>query len=412
MAPTALTAPKPTKTIKINLVRNNQVVDVVRQLSPDPTYKPEDIVQVSFSMSPKATIEIASIVAIIQYYCNIVMSNVIHDVVFDFCRIKLPFTWPNKTIRDILFLKPNDSVAIELVSKDCRLTVFKKNDHKRRDDWYDHVKNWRKDLPQRFHLMLNELVENVSAHAQLEDSRFVFTAGLLFNAKKQLFYCIADCGVGLKGSLKQAIVSEAKQASARACALNLTRPQFTSKGIDRGHQGVGLFITSELSQMNKGYLEILSGTQEYVQNDNTVVRVRGVAEWRGTMVHGAINTDKDFNYRQAMKLFADPSKLCKDRFLVANLHLNVYGQQSLRTRELCEEIIRDLELAVERSPKIILDFTGIVEISQAFRGFLKQFVVNNSKIKIMIMVPPTADEDLREDLQELIELAAQNLIDE
>lgn len=83
---------------------------------------------------------------------------------------------------------------------------------------------------------------------------------------QQLLYCIADCGVGLKGSLKQAIVSEAKQASSRACALNLTRPQFTSKGIQRGHQGVGLFITSELSQMNKGYLEILSGTQEYEQS--------------------------------------------------------------------------------------------------------------------------------------------------
>ncbi|CAI2161958.1 15869_t:CDS:2 [Funneliformis geosporum] len=402
----------PTKTINVNLARTNQVVDVVRQLPNDPTYKPEDVVHVSLSMSPKAKIEIASIVGIIQYCCDVVISKVVHDVVFDFSRIILPFTWPNKTIRDILFSKPNDPVAIELVSKDCRLTVFKKNDHKRRDDWYDHVKNWRKDLPQRFHLMLNELVENVSAHAQLEESRFVFTVGLLFSAKKQLLYSIADCGVGLKGSLKQAIVSEAKQVSTRACALNLTRPQFTSKGIERGHQGVGLFITSELSQMNKGYLEILSGTQEYEQTDNTVVRIRGVAEWRGTMVHGAINLDKEFNYRQAMRLFADPSKLCKDRFLVANLHLNVYGQRSLRTRELCEEIIHDLELAVERSPKIILDFTDIDEISQAFRGFLRQFVVNNSKVKIMIMVPPTADEDLKEDLQELVELASQNLIEE
>ncbi|RIA91929.1 hypothetical protein C1645_821393 [Glomus cerebriforme] len=403
----------PTKTINVNLLKNNQVIDVIRQLPYDPTYKPEDVIHISLTIAPKARIEIASIAGIIQYSCDLVMSKIVHDVVFDFSRIKLPFTWPNnKTVRDILYLKPNDPVAIELVSKDCRLTVFKKNDPKRRDDWYDHVKNWRKDLPQRFHLMLNELVENVSAHAQLEDSRFVFTVGLLFSTKKQLLYCIADCGVGLKGSLRQAIVSEAKQASSRACALNLTRPQFTSKGIQRGHQGVGLFITSELSQMNKGYLEILSGTQEYEQNDNTVMRIRGVAEWKGTMVHGAINLDKEFNYRQAMKLFADPSKLSKDRFLVAHLHLNVYGERTLRTRELCEEIIRDLELSVERSPKIILDFTDIDEISQAFRGFLRQFVVNNKKVKIMIMVPPNADEDLKEDLQELVELAHQNLDDD
>uniref|UniRef100_A0A1D1Y7V1 Dedicator of cytokinesis protein 7 n=1 Tax=Anthurium amnicola TaxID=1678845 RepID=A0A1D1Y7V1_9ARAE len=402
----------PTKKLDIVLARNNQVVDVVRQLPYDPTYKSDDVVHISLTIAPKARLEIASVVGIIQYSCDLVMSKIIHDVVFDFSRIKLPFTWPNKTIRDIIYSKPNDSLAIEIVSKDCRITVFKKNEPKRRDCWYDHVKNWRKDLPQRFHLMLNELVENVSAHAQLEESRFVFTAGLFFNAKRQLLYCIADCGVGLKGSLKQAIVSEAKQVSARACALNLTRASFSSKGVQRGHQGVGLFITSELSQMNQGYLEILSGTQEYEQSDNTVMRIRGVAEWKGTMVHGAINLDKEFNYRQAMKLFADPSKLSKDRFLVANIHLNVYGEKTLRTRELCEEIIRDLELSAERSQKIILDFTGIVEISQAFRGFLKQFVVNNKKVKIMIMVPPTADEELREDLQELILLAAQNLVEE
>ncbi|CAB4387373.1 hypothetical protein RhiirA5_357600 [Rhizophagus irregularis] len=403
----------PTKTINVHLARANQVIDVVRQLPYDPTYKSEDVVHISLTMAPKARIEIASIAGIIQYSCDLVMSKTIHDVIFDFSKVKLPFTWPaKKTIRDILTLKPKDPVAIELVSKDCRLTVFKKNDPKRRDEWYDHIKNWRKDVPQRFHLMLNELVENVSAHAQLEESRFVFTVGLLFSTKKQLLYCIADCGVGLKGSLNHAIVSEAKQVSTRACALNLTRPQFTSKGIQRGHQGVGLFITSELSQMNQGYLEIISGTQEYEQSDNTVMRIRGVAEWRGTMVHGAINLDKEFNYRQAMRLFSDPSKLSKDRFLVAHLHLNVYGERTLRTRELCEEIIRDLELSVERSPKIILDFSDIDEISQAFRGFLRQFVVNNKHVKIMIMVPPNADEDLKEDLQELVELAAQNLDDD
>jgi hypothetical protein len=174
----------PTKQLNVHLARTNQVIDVVRQLPYDPTYKSDDVVHISLTIAPKARIEIAAIAGIIQYSCNLVISKIIHDVVFDFSRIKLPFTWPNKTIRDILTLKPKDPVAIELVSKDCRLTVFKKNDPKRRDDWYDHVKNWRKDLPQRFHLMLNELVENVSAHAQLEESRFVFTVGLLFSTKR------------------------------------------------------------------------------------------------------------------------------------------------------------------------------------------------------------------------------------
>lgn len=175
----------PTKTINVHLARANQVIDVVSQLPYDPTYKSEDVVHISLTMAPKARIEIASIAGIIQYSCDLVMSNTIHDVIFDFSKVKLPFTWPaKKTIRDILTLKPKDPVAIELVSKDCRLTVFKKNDPKRRDEWYDHIKNWRKDVPQRFHLMLNELVENVSAHAQLEESRFVFTVGLLFSTKK------------------------------------------------------------------------------------------------------------------------------------------------------------------------------------------------------------------------------------
>ena len=130
------------------------------------------------------------------------------------------------------------------------------------------------------------------------------------------------------------------------------------------------------------------------------------------MVHGAINLDQEFNYRRAMKLFANPDDLNNDRFLVASMHLNVYGQKNLRTRELCEEIIRDLEAAVERSTKIILDFTDIEEISQAFSGFLRRFVVNHAKVRMMIMIPPNANEDLREDLQDLSDLAAQNKSDD
>jgi hypothetical protein len=174
----------PTKTLNVHLAKTNQVIGVIKQLPHDPTYKADDVIHISVTIAPKARIEIASISGIIQYSCNLVISNIVHNVVFDFKHVKLPFTWPNKTIRDILYSKPEDPVAIELVSKDCRLTVFKKNDHKRRDAWYDHIKNWRKDLPQRFHLMMNELVENVSAHAQLEESRFVFTVGLLFSTKR------------------------------------------------------------------------------------------------------------------------------------------------------------------------------------------------------------------------------------
>ncbi|CAG8816329.1 11879_t:CDS:2 [Gigaspora margarita] len=394
MAPT-----NTTKEINIQLKPTNQVIDVVKYLTYDPLYKSHDVVLITLTCMPKARLEVASISSIIQYSCDIVLSGHVHDVVFDFSHVRIPFTWPNKSIREILYANHVSPIALELVSRDCRLTVFRKNDHSRRDDWYDQIKNWRKDLPNRFHLMLNELVENVSAHAKLEEGRFCFTVGLLF-ANKKLYYCVADSGVGLRGSLKEAIVSEAKDVASRACALHLTRAQFTSKGIERGHQGVGLFITSELAQMNKGYLEILSGSQAYEQC--------GISEWKGTMVRGMINLDQEFNYRQAMKLFSDPSKLANDRFLVSHIHLNVYGQRTLRTRELCEEIIRDLELAAERSTKLILDTDQIDEISQAFHGFLKQFIVKHSHIQILIKIPPTADEDLKEDLQELIELAAKN----
>ncbi|CAG8697995.1 2882_t:CDS:2 [Cetraspora pellucida] len=366
----------PTKEINIQIKPTNQVVEVVKHLTYDPLYKPDDVVLITVTSMPKARVEVASISSIIQYSCDIVLSGHVHDVVFDFTRIRIPFTWPKKTIRDILYTNHDDPIAFELVSRDCRLAVFRKNNPKKRDDWYEEIKNWqKKDLPERFHLMLNELVENVSAHAKLEEERFCFTTGLLV-ANKKLYYCVADSGVGLRGSLREAIVSEAKDVSERACALHLTRPQFTSKGIDRGHQGVGLFITSELTQKNEGYLEILSGCQEYEQRDTTAMRVRGIPEWKGTMVHGAINLDREFDYRKAMKNFSDPSKLSNDRFLVSQINLNVYGQRTLRTRELCEEIIRDLELAVERSPKIILDFTDIDELSQAFHGFLRQFVKN------------------------------------
>ncbi|KAG9302948.1 hypothetical protein G9A89_022365 [Geosiphon pyriformis] len=402
--------------LDIQLKQVNQVVEVIKQLPSDPSHlltgKPEETLTLSVTLAPKSRLEIAAISSIIQYSCDLVLTKLVHDVRLDFSQVKLPFTFPSqKSIRDILFAKGENSIVLELVSKDCRLTVFRRNDHAHRDEWYETVKNWRHDLPSRFHLMLNELVENISAHAQLPEERFCFTVGLLFSQKK-LYYCVADSGVGLKGSLNEAIVSEAKDVASRACALHLTRAHFTSKGLERGHQGVGLFITSELSTMNKAYLEILSGVQEYEQRDTTVTSVRAMAKWKGTMVHGAINLDQEFNYRHAMKLFAEPSAISKDRFLVCQISLNVYGQRTLRTRELCEEIIQDLEIAAERSSKIILDFKNIDEISQAFHGFLRRFVANHKKIRIMIMVPPEADADLKEDLEDLNRLANENWIEE
>ncbi|CAG8504859.1 9813_t:CDS:2 [Paraglomus brasilianum] len=405
-------APAPaTKNIPIVLEAVNQVTNCVSQLPYNEGFDERDVVEISVTTAPKARIEIATVSAIIQFSCNLVLSKAVYDVRIEFPRMKLPFAWTNRSIRDVLYAPNDNPIALEVVSDDCRLTVFKNNDDACRDEWYDAIKHWHTNLPPRFHLLLNELVENVSAHAQLPEDRFCFTVGLHFY-KKKLCYCVADCGVGLHGSLQQGIVEDAKAAARRACALYLTRPQVTSKGIERGHQGVGLFITSELSQMNKGYVQILSGLQEYEQRDTTVVRVRGIAEWKGTMVHGAINLDQEFNYRRAMKLFSNPNDLNNDRFLVASVHLNVYGQKNLRTRELCEEIIRDLEAAVERSTKIILDFTDIEEISQAFSGFLRRFVTNHSKVRMMIMIPPNANEDLREDLQDLSDLAAQNKSDD
>ncbi|CAG8440819.1 11559_t:CDS:2 [Ambispora gerdemannii] len=385
-----------------------EAVKAVKQFSQN--VKPEETLNIKVSLAPKTRVEIAAVSSLIQYACHIVQSEKVHDVLLDFSQVKLPFTFPNKSIREILFANHESSIALELTSKDCRLTVFRKNNHDERDDWYENIKNWRKDLPNKFHLMLNELVENVPAHAQLPADKFCFTVGLLFSTKK-LYYCVADNGVGLHGSLKEAIVPDAKDVASRACALHLTRAQVTSKGIERGHQGVGLFITSELATMNKGYLEILSGVQEYEQRDTTVTSVRGIAEWEGTMVHGAINLDQEFNYRRAMKLFAEPSTIIKDRFLVCQISLNVYGQRSLRTRELCEEIMHDLDIAAERSSKIILDFKDIEEISQAFHGFLRKFVTDHKKIRIMIMVPPDADDELKEDLGELNNLANENWVD-
>ncbi|CAG8538895.1 11294_t:CDS:2 [Paraglomus occultum] len=404
-------APAPaTKTVPILLETVNQVTNCVGQLPREEEFDKNDIVEISVTTAPKARIEIATVSAIIQFSCDLILSKVVYDIRIDFPRMKLPFAWTNKSIRDILYAPNDNPIALEIVSNDCRLTVFKNNDDVRRDEWYDAIKNWHDDLPSRFHLMLNELVENVSAHAELPEDRFCFTVGLHFY-KKKLCYCVADSGVGLHGSLQQGIVEDAKAAARRACALYLTRPHATSKGIERGHQGVGLFITSELSQMNRGYVQILSGLQEYEQRDTTVVRVRGIAKWKGTMVHGAINLDQEFNYRRAMKLFANPDDLNNDRFLVASIHLNLYGQ-NLRTRELSEEIIHDLEAAVERARKIILDCTGVKEMSQAFFGFLRRFVVKHSNVRMMIMIPPDASEELREDLQDLSELAAQNKSDD
>ncbi|CAG8800003.1 25402_t:CDS:2, partial [Dentiscutata erythropus] len=168
----------------IKIKPTNQVVEVVKYLAYDALYEPDDVILITVTCMSKARPEVASIlsiISIIQYSCAIVLSGHMHDVIFDLSLVIIPFTWLNKSIRDVLYANQISSIALELVSRECRLTAFRRNEHNRRDDWYDQIKNWRK---YRFHLILNELVENVSAHAELEQGRFCFTTGSLFANKK------------------------------------------------------------------------------------------------------------------------------------------------------------------------------------------------------------------------------------
>ncbi|CAG8436058.1 9351_t:CDS:10 [Diversispora eburnea] len=86
--------------------------------------------------------------------------------------------------------------------------------------WYNELN----EIGEKTYLTLNELIENVLANAQLKESRFV---------SRQVYYSLGrkEC---LRGSLREAIVTEANDLASRACVLHLTRPQLTSKGIDKG----------------------------------------------------------------------------------------------------------------------------------------------------------------------------------
>jgi hypothetical protein len=172
------------KNVPIVLETVNQVTNCVGQLPKCEGFDERDILEISVTTAPKARIEIATVAAIIQFSCDLILSKVVYDVRIDFPRMKLPFPWTNKSIRDVLYAPSDNPIALELVSNECRLTVFRRNDDARRDEWYDAIKHWHEDLPSRFHLMLNELVENVSAHAQLPEDRFCFTVGLHFYKNK------------------------------------------------------------------------------------------------------------------------------------------------------------------------------------------------------------------------------------
>ncbi|CAG8851687.1 36688_t:CDS:1, partial [Racocetra persica] len=104
----------PTKEINIPIKPNDQVVEVVKYLTYDSTYKPDDVVLITVTCEPKARFLVASIASIIQYSCDIVLSGHVHDVVIDFKRVRIPFTWPNKSIRDIVYADHVSPIALEL----------------------------------------------------------------------------------------------------------------------------------------------------------------------------------------------------------------------------------------------------------------------------------------------------------
>jgi hypothetical protein len=129
-------APAPaTKNVPIVLETVNQVTNCVSQLPQKGGFEERDIVEISVTTVPKARIEIATISAIIQFSCDLVLSKIVYDVRIDFPRMKLPFAWTNKSIRDIVYAPSDNPIALEMMSDDCRLTVFRNNDDTRRDEW-------------------------------------------------------------------------------------------------------------------------------------------------------------------------------------------------------------------------------------------------------------------------------------
>lgn len=217
--------------------------------------------------------------------------------------------------------------------------------------------------------ILNELLYNTLEHGRNKNdipSLFQF----IWNAEtNELFFIVADIGVGIRQHLRQTYPNLATDSEA---ILHAIKPQISgtfgrpNTGYEtKNNAGVGLYFSSKIVQKLKGDMFIVSGNGFVHISPNEIIAKELDNQWKGTFVYVKIKLGliKELNFQKMLaeitKSIPKADEVKEENKLYISVR-NYFGKYA-EDKDLAKKI-RDKYIlpALAENKTITLDFEDIV----------------------------------------------------
>lgn len=207
------------------------------------------------------------------------------------------------------------------------------------------------DLPENvkdiWHYGLTEMVNNAIDHSGSTDVTIWMSRTVLYTTA-----WVTDHGEGIFTKIQKAL----GLYDPRESILELAKGKFTTD--PNNHTGEGIFFSSKVFDI----YDIRSGSLHFMHDDGSEDVLAEREQVReGTVVVMRLNNDCKRVVREVFDQFAAPDEYTFDRTIVP-VRLAAYEGEKLVSRSQAKR----LTMRFERFRRVILDFTGVNEIGQAF----------------------------------------------
>ncbi|MCC6198326.1 MAG: DUF4325 domain-containing protein [Burkholderiales bacterium] len=216
-----------------------------------------------------------------------------------------------------------------------------------------------------WHYALTEMINNAIDHSDSPDVR----VGLRRNALLTEAF-VADTGIGIFRKIQKAL----DLFDPREALLELAKGKLTT--APRNHSGEGIFFTSRMVDE----FDIVSGNLHFThapkQRD---VIVEDRADTPGTRVTMRLANDSPRTEKEVFDAFSDPEEYTFDRTVVP-IRLAQHEGEKLVSRSQAKRVAHRFE----RFRHVVLDFSGVEEIGQAFADELfRVFAANHPDVRLI-----------------------------
>jgi anti-sigma regulatory factor (Ser/Thr protein kinase) len=160
--------------------------------------------------------------------------------------------------------------------------------------------------------MMRELIGNCYAHSEAKDGVYGVICAQVWNGGRKAQICLADTGIGIRGSLGQND-SLADRLRAENCCALATEYGVTSKP-GKGHQGYGLAVARGLLEQNRGLLYVRSGYEGFCLSAGVGRNFAAPLQWNGTLLVIEWNLDEPMDIGQVYRGFPLPEGMSDDDF--------------------------------------------------------------------------------------------------